>query len=433
VREAVPVETEVAATAEVQQPSLQRPGLRGRIAGFQTFRSLRYRNFRFFWFGILAGAAGSWMEQVALGWLIWKLTDSTFIVGATLGLRSLPYLIFSPLGGVIADRFDRRKMLLATQAGPIFFAAVMAVLVMNGWVTVWMVMIVALLSGTVSAVHNPVRQSLLPSLIPREDLPNGVALQSMGFQIMASIGPALAGILIALFAVGNVYIVLTVLYAFALFWTFPVRVAPRTHAVTPTSVLGSLRDGLHYIAGEPKVASLLLLAIFPIMFGWSVTSLLPTFADRALDVGAHGYGLLQTSMGIGAVIAVFIIASLSGQWMKGKWIVTAVVLMGVGLVCLSLAPTLGLALAGLGLAGAARMSFMTMMNTTIQMTVPDALRGRVMSVVMLDFGLSTFGGFLAGSLADVTSVRVAAAFLGTVCAMGGIYFWLKVRAIRQMT
>lgn len=412
--------------------TLVRPRLSARLTGIQTFRSLRHTNYRYFWFGILAAAAGSWMEQVALGWLVWKLTESTFMVGAAYGLRSFPYLLISPLGGVIADRFDRRRSLLMTQCGPLCFAGIMAVLILSGVIQVWQAMTVAFLSGIVQAVHNPVRQALVPNLVEREDVMNALALQSTGFQIMATLGPAVAGGLIVFTDIGGVYALLAVLYLLALLLTYRIKLLPRTRPATVPSVLQSLREGFTYIARQPLIASLLVLAIFPIMFGWSVTTLLPTFADRLLNVGPSGYGLLQTSLGIGAVVATITIASLHGHWIKGKIIVGMVAIMGTGIVLFAFAPALPPAMAFLAIAGAARMSFMTMVNTTIQLTVPDELRGRVMSVVMLDWGLTTLGGFIAGSLADLFSARIAAAFLGSVCMSAAAVFWLWVRPVRRL-
>lgn len=406
-------------------------GLKTRLSGIQTFRSLRYRNYRLLWIGILISAAGVWMEQVAISWLVWKLTESTFLVGILHMLRSFPLLLVSPFGGVIADRFDRRRVFLVTQAAPFLLAALLATLVVTGLVEVWHVMLIGLGGGMVHGVYNPVRQALIPSLVEREDLMNAVALQGSGFHLMGMLGPVFAGNLIWLMGIERVFVLIATLYALVVIITFQIRIPPQVRTGPVLPVVQSLREGFGYIAGQPLIASLLILAMFPIMFGWSVTTLLPTFADTILNAGERGYGWLMTALGLGAVTATFTVASMRGGWPKGKLIVGAVPVLGLAIIAFAFSPSLLLSLPLLVIAGAARMVFMALMTTSIQLIVPDALRGRVMSVVMLDWGLTAVGSFLAGSLAGVFDVQTTAVFLGSMCVLAGSFAWLHVPVIRN--
>jgi MFS family permease len=307
----------------------------------------------------------------------------------------------------------------------------MAALALSGRAEVWHVFVIGILGGAFQAVNHPVRHALVPSLVPREDMMNAIALQATGFQLMAVVGPGLAGTLLTVMDVGDVFALIAVLYTLVLFTTIPISVPPRERLTAALPVLQSLSEGFRFIAGHRLISSVMVLAVFPIVFGWSVTTLLPTIADRVLNVGASGYGLLQAALGIGSVVSTIGVASMHGSWARGKLMLGAVVFLGLGIMAFSVSPWLLLATFCLAVAGGGRMGFMSLVNTTLQMHTPDHLRGRVMSVVMLQFGLTMAGGFIAGFVADIVSVQLAGVLLGATCVLAGAYFWVRRPVIRD--
>lgn len=396
-----------------------------------TFRSLRYHNYRSIWFGIVFGSLGQWMEQVALGWLVYELTESPFLLSVVVGARSVPLLLFGPFGGVAADRFDRRRMLLISQAIVMVLAFIIALLTITGRVQVWHLALISFLGGCAWSFNIPARQSLVPNVVPRGEVMNAVALQSSGFQMTAIIGPTVAGLLIAIIGAGGVFLVNSALFVFVLFATWQLRLSAKEVDGEVLSVGRSLLEGLKFVRSDRIIFTALLLALFPTVFGLPVVAMMPVFARDVLRIGAQGLGYLNSALGVGAIVATLSIASIANVSRKGRVLIVACTTLGCFLMLFSQSRWVPLSLVALLFVGASRMGFMALINTAIQLTVPDQYRGRVMSLLALDFGLTPLGTLLAGTIATYWGVQVAITLFGLICATAGVVAWLRLRYFRE--
>src|SRR3990170_174160 len=396
-----------------------------------TFRSLRYHNYRSIWFGIVFGSLGQWMEQVALGWLVYELTGSPLQLSLVIGARSLPLLLFGPFGGVAADRFDRRRILLASQAIVMILAFIVAMLTLTGRAQVWQLALISFLGGWAWAFNIPARQSLIPNVVPEGEVMNAVALQASGFQMTAIVGPSIAGLLIAVVDAGGVFLVNSALFVLVLFATWQLRLPPKAPDGEVLSVGRSMLEGFRFVRSDRTIFTALLLALFPTVFGLPVVAMMPVFARDVLHVGAQGLGYLNSALGVGAIIATLTIASMGDLSRKGRLLILACFSLGCFLVLFSQSRWLVLSLGALLFVGGSRMSFMALTNTSIQLSVPDQYRGRVMSLLALDFGLTPLGTLLAGTIATYWGVQAAIGLFGIVCATAGAVGWLRLREFRD--
>lgn len=369
------------------------------VGGLRTFSSLRHRDYRLLWVGTMFMSAGQWIQQVTLGWLAYDLTGSAVVLGALNGLRSLPFLVSSPVAGVAADRMDRRKLLLWAQALLMATAWGMGLLVVSGWLQVWHLFVFTLLTALPWSFSQTVRQTLPPNLVPRADLMNAIALTSAGFNLMKIVGPAVGGVLIALFGAGGNFFVQGAAFAMVLSLVFAMRVPPTPVQARQASVYANMKEGLAYVWRDPLVFGLMVAALVPNVFAMPVyQSLMPVFQKDVLGLGPEALGLLLAAPGLGAVVATLTLASVAHRVRrKGVLLLSGLALLGLSLVGFSRAPTLPFALAALVGVGICQMLFSSTAQTLIQEVVPDALRGRVMSIYMLDHGLAPLGALLAGT------------------------------------
>ncbi|MEF3275758.1 MAG: MFS transporter [Chloroflexus sp.] len=364
------------------------------------FRALRHRNYRLFFAGQLISLTGTWMQSVAQGWLVLRLSDSPFWLGSVAAANSLPVLLFSLFAGTVADRFPKRRVLLVTQSTAMLLAAILTGLTLSGLVRIEHVLVLALLLGVVNAFDAPARQAFTVEMVGREDLLNAIALNSSIFNGARTVGPAVAGIIVAWIGEGPAFLLNTLSFgavlASLLSMRLDARVAPRQHR-------GSLFSaGLRYIAGEPTVRALLLRAAAVSFFCFVHIPLLPVFARDILHIGAAGLGWLSAASGLGSLVAALILAQLHDDARRGKLLATAALLYAPLLIGFTFARNLPLALGLIGLCGWAGVTTMALTNTLIQLIVPDDLRGRVMSVfTLMLMGLSPLGGMIAGSVAEL--------------------------------
>src|SRR5712692_8849397 len=335
-----------------------------------AFRSLEHRNFRLLWFGTLVSHSGDWMDQIALNWLVYQLTDSAIYLGVLNFCRMLPILVFTLLGGVAADRLERRRLMFTTQTAALLLALVLAVLVSSGLVQVWMVLVVAVGRGVMMSFNQPARQSLISELVPRHDLMNAIALNSATLNLTRVLGPALGGVLIATIGVAGVFYLnaasfLAVLYALAVM-RFP-EFVPRAHR----GVLVDLTGGLRYLAGHAVLRTLVLLALLPMLFGIPYMTMLTVFAKDVLAVGATGLGLLSACSGVGAVADALFVASLYEFDRRGHLMLAGLVAFGVALMVFAFSPVLWLSMLALVAVGASQQVYMATNNTLIQIHVDE--------------------------------------------------------------
>ena len=383
--------------------------LRGR-----TFRSLRrHRNYRLFFAGQLVSVAGTWMQNIALAWLVIQLSSSAIAVGALVFCRFLPFLLLGLVAGVVVDRLDTRRLLIGTQVTAMVVSVVLAVVTLTGAATLPVVYALAALGGLILVVDAPGRQTLTFQMVGPRELPNAVALNSGLFNASRVIGPALAGVVIAIGGVGLCFVInalsfLTVLVALHLM---------REEELTPvtksgeTRMLAGIREGLAWSARSPLALTVLVVVTAVSTVGFNFNVLVPLLASETLDVGAGMFGLLSAGFGLGALVGALATATLGRASIK-TFVGGAV---GFSLTMLALAPvgTVAVALVLLFGLGFCFSLFTASANALLQLASPDHLRGRVVSLYLFAFaGLAPVGGLVAGWLTDVGGTELAFGFAG---------------------
>lgn len=387
-------------------------------ADIRTFRALRNRDYALLWSGQMGNSASLWVEAIARNWLIWELTGSGTMLAMVNLLRTLPMLIFGVFAGVAADRFDKRKILLIANAFTFLNKAVLAALILSGKVEVWHVMLTAFLAGASMAFEQPTRTAIIPSLIKGEALNSAIALNSAAMNVTRVIGPATAGLLLTPIGTGGVCAVAATVYLFTLVANFYMRVPKETPvSMDERSMWTDMLEGFRYVYKEKQVFSMILLALVPIVIAWPYQTLLPMFADNVLGVGSSGYGFLNTAAGVGALLAVIVIASMSRVKRKGLMTLLAVLVFGVLLIGFSQSKSMPLSLSLMVGVGFMSTSVMVLTNTVLLTVSPPELHGRVMGVYRLDRGLMPLGQIAAGGFSDAIGAPQTMLYMGGLCAL----------------
>jgi MFS family permease len=402
-----------------------------RRAAGQTFRSLRTRNYRLYFTGQAISWIGTWMQSVAQAWLILTLTHSGVAIGVTLALQYGPILLLGPWGGVLADRLDKRKLLMATQTAAGTLALVLGLLTVTHVVEPWMVFVLAGVFGLVTAVDNPARQSFVVEMVGPKDLPNAVSLNSVLMNSARIIGPGLAGLLIATVGTGPCFLLNGASFAAVLFALWRMRPAELLVGERAVRSKGQLREGLAYVARNPSLRRPLVLMFAVGLFGFNFATLLPLFATESLHQGPGGYGVLFSAMGIGAVAGGLVIAF---RGSVGDRLMTAsAAAFGVGVSVLAVMPAYGWALAAMIPIGVANTVFISTSNSLLQAHATPAMRGRVMALFgMVFLGTTPIGAPLAGWAAEVFGPRATLALSGVIVLLAaGVTGWALRRSARS--
>lgn len=378
----------------------------------QTFSSLQYRNFRLLWFGTVFVSGGNWVQQVTLGWLALELSGSAFQVGVVLGLRAAP-LLLAPIAGAVADRFDRRKIMLIDHAVLAALALGFAVVVLGGYVQLWHLYVFSFSTGIAWSVNNPVRQTLVGNSVPKEALMNAVALNSMAFNSTRIFGPAAGGLLLTFFGPGVNFLIQGLFYVGVMAVIIPFRSEYTTdHATTRSkSIFHNVREGFRYVGSNQTTLTIILVTLIPTLTMMSfVMTLMPVYAVEVMgQKSGEGWilGLLLTASGLGGFLGTLLLAAFSGIRAKGRLIIIALFTSALSIILLSQVGTLWVAMVILVLIMGAQMAVMTTNNAVLQMTTPDEMRGRVIGVYMMDIGMMPLGGLVGGFIADAASVQTA--------------------------
>lgn len=397
----------------LESPANVAAGPQGFLA--KTFFSLRHVNYRYLWFGTVFMSAGQWIQQVTLGWLIYDLTGSSVLLGVLNGLRALPFLIASPIAGVFADRMDRRRLVMATECVLTITALIMGLLVAVGVLQLWHLFVFTLVTGLAWACVDPIRQSMVPTLVPKEDLMNAVALNSAAFNMTKVIGPSLGGLLIVVFGVAGNFFVQATAYAIVLLFVYWMAVPATPPDARTASPIANLKEGLAYVWSNPKVFALMAAALVPRIFAMPFQTLMPVFQKDVLRVGPEGLGMLLAAPGLGALLAGLALATLSSRIERqGVFMLFSLVMLGFMMNLFSWTTSFPLALLALVGEGAFQIFYMATTNTMIQLIVPDRLRGRVMSIYALDRGLMPIGSLLAGVSAHYIGAPATVSLMGAV-------------------
>ncbi|MGH2600697.1 MAG: MFS transporter, partial [Dehalococcoidia bacterium] len=356
--------------------------------GRRTIASLRHRDFALLWSSSAVMSGGQWLQQVTLSWLVFDWTGSAFLLGLINGVRLLPFLFTSPISGVLADRMDRRRLMLVTQVYLFVTTLLMGLLLLAGQAQIWHLFVFTFLSGLGWSFTMPVRQSLVSALVPREDVLNAVALSSAAFNLTRMIGPAVGGLLLVTVGGAGNFIAQAGCYAVVIAMVAAMRVPPipRSADRPRESMWSSMADGVRYVRRTPSVLALLTLALVPMTLGMPYQSLLPIFAADVYGLGAGGLGFLIAIAGVGSFVATMWVAG-SDLAHKGKIQLIALGGMGLSLALFGQTPWLAPALLFLLVLGACQMAYMTINQTLLQTTAPEEVRGRVMSLYMLNVGL----------------------------------------------
>jgi MFS family permease len=401
------------------------------VAGFGTwaggtFRSLRIRNYRLFATGQIVSNTGTWMQRIAQDWLVLSLTNSSTAVGITTALQFLPMLLFGLWGGVVADRYPKRRTLIFTQSVMGLLAAALAVLTLTGTVRVWYVYLIALLLGFATVVDNPTRQSFVTEMVGEKDLRNAVSLNSAIFQSARLIGPAVAGVLINAVGAGWAFGLNALSFGGVLTGLVLMRPQELFPAPRIARAKGQLREGLRYIAGRKELIWPIVLVGFIGTFGYNWAIVLSAFAKNVFHHGAGTYGLFNTLMAVGSLVGALLAARRTTT--RLRLLVFAAVGFGALEIVAALAPWFAVFAPLLLVIGLVGMTFNNAANTTVQLAAAPEMRGRVMGVYMLVFtGGTPIGGPLIGWITEAYGARVGLTIGGGVAALaaaavGGILF-----------
>jgi MFS family permease len=376
-------------------------------------RALGHRDFRLFWCGQLVSLIGTWMQSVGQAWLVLELTNSPFRLGLIGALQFGPILLFSFLSGAISDRVRKRRLLLGTQTALMLQAFTLAVLVWSGHVQFWHVAVLAALYGLATTLDMPSRQAYIAHLVPRGDLMNAIALNSAVFNGARVVGPAMAGLLVARYGTAAAFVMNGASFIAVIGALAAIRTEGTPSPRRGIGLRAEIAEGVRYAAGTPRVALVMALLMVVGLFVVNMNVLVPLIAREVLHEGAHGFGLLMASLGLGAVTGALAVAVLSvGRPPLGMVVGPALAAAGL-LLLLSTARHFGTTAAVLVALGFAQIVFMTTCNTTVQIAVPDELRGRVMGLYALVFaGMTPIGALIMGTVAEHWGVSRA-------CAVGG--------------
>ncbi len=378
------------------------PGLPARLFAPRTgmLRALRHRNYRLFWTGNFISNLGTWMYQVALGWLVLELTNSPLWLGVVGFCQYAPALIFSLPAGVLADRVNRRKFLLGTHSAMLLLTLTLAVLVRLGIVTYREILAIAFLLGTAQALNAPSYHAMVQDTSSKEDVLNAVAMNSIQYNISRFLGPAIAGILVSTIGLAICFYINSLSFLAPIVTLSLLHYRPGVQAAAG-SVLERLGEGLGYIWRHRHILLLISLVIMVSLFGLPYLIFLPVFARDVLRVGARGLGYMVSAGGVGALLGALVLASWSPERRRGPLVLSAAVLFFAGVLLLALSQNFYLSLGALLVVGGAMVCSVATVNSLIQTLVPDAVRGRVLSMHTMAFlGFSPLGSLLVGFLAN---------------------------------
>jgi MFS family permease len=394
------------------------------------FRALRSRNYRLFFSGQIISLIGTWMQSVAQAWLVYRLTHSSLLLGLVGFAGQIPVFLLASIGGMVADRHSRYRIVIATQTTAMLLALILSALTLHGHIKVWEIMVLASCLGVVNAFDIPTRQAFVVEMVGPQDMMNAIALNSAMVNSARILGPAVAGITVAAIGEGWCFFANGVSYIAVIVGLLLMRVTPRPRH-NQRSGLHSLVEGFHWVARTAPIRALLLLLGLVSLTGMPYVVLMPIFADRVLHSGARGLGLLMGAAGVGALAGTMALAARQGVRGLGRWVMFAAMGFGVSLILFSFSHWFWLSVLFLMPAGFALILQMASSNTLIQSMVPDELRGRVMAVYSMMFmGMAPFGALLAGAIAQHVGAPLTVRLGGMVSLAGGAVFALAWPAMR---
>lgn len=394
---------------------------RGRLS--RTFSALRYRDFRLLWIGAFLSTTGTWMQTIAQGWLVLEMTNSPFLLGVDGFLATGPMIVFSLFGGVIADRIERRKIMLFSQYLQMTFALILAALIWGGNVQVWHIFLLSFLTGSAQSFSGPAYISLLPLLVKREDVPNAIAMNSMQFNLARVIGPILAGAALLAFGPAICFTINGLSFFAVIVALLLIRSPAMTRSDGKAGWVADMKDGFRFVTSRPKLLKLTFLAFAGTFLGMPIITFLPVVAKSIFGLKANGYAWMMTTYGIGSVTGALLIAATAHAAKKGKLALELQLAFACLLIAFAFSRSLPLSLLIAFCAGICIVGVIALYSSLVQLTASDEMRGRVMSIFMLAFrGGMPLGNLLAGYVAQRWSITVALAVNGAVLASVALFF-----------
>jgi MFS family permease len=398
---------------------------------------LRHRNFRLFWFGQIISLTGTWMQIVAQGWLVYRLTDSPLMLGLVNVVGLLPVVPISLLGGAISDRVSRRNLILVTEVVLMGQAFVLALLTWGGLIQVWHVMVLSFVLGAAAALEQPARLAFIMDVVGKEDLTNAVALNSSVYNAARIVGPAIAGLLVASIGEAGCFFVNGVTYLGVIVALLAIRLpqkAPKpAERAQEQRLAGSVVDGLKYTWNTRVIRSLMIIVALSSFLTLPYITLMPVFAGSVLQAGPEGLGFLMTSVGVGAIIGALLVANVRAGH-RGKWLTVANVVAPMFLLFFCLSQSFLFSIALVLLVGGGNAVRQTLANSLIQLSTSGVYHGRVMSVFNLVFnGMSRVGALVVGGVAEVTGAPLAVGAGAVVSALVGVAIIWLMPEVRQLT
>lgn len=400
----------------------------------RVFRALRYRNYRLFFIGQGISLIGTWMQQVAMSWLVYSLTNSAWLLGVVAFSGLISNALLTPFAGVLVDRLDRHRILVVTQALAMLQALTLAAVVLTGSAAVWNLILLSIALGLINGFDMPTRQSFVLDMVyNREDLGNAIALNSSLFNAARLIGPSIAGVLVALVGEGLCFLINGISFAAVIACLLAMRIAPTPARGGKENFLRGMKDGANYAFGFPPVKYIIILLAFSALVAMPYPVLMPIFAKEVLQGGANTLGFLMASAGVGALAGAVYLASRKNVFGLDKVIVVSSCSFGVGLICFSFSRVTILSMLFMAVTGFGMVVQLAASNTILQTIADDDKRGRVMGFFVMSFmGLAPFGSLLFGGLADVIGAPYTLLIGGACVLAGGVIFARKFSSVKDM-
>ena len=389
----------------------------------QVFASLKNRNFRLYFGGQCVSLVGTWMQQIAMSWLVFRLTGSVFLLATVTFMAQIPVLVVTPYMSVFVDRFNRRALLVVTQSLSMVQALLMALLTLTGWIEVWHIMVLSLLIGLINALDNPTRQSFYPSLVPAEKLGNAIALNSAVINGSRLIGPAVGGVLIGLLGEGICFLLNGVSYIAVIIALLMMRIKPNRETVVKQRVWEDMRDGFLYVAHDMPIRSLLLLMSAISFFGLPLMTFIPAYVKTILGGESEILGLLLSCVGVGSFIAALFLAARKSVLGLGKVVMLSGALLGIGLVVMSFVTVPWVAAVLCVPVGFTIIAAVASINTLLQTLSREDKRGRVMGYMAMAFtGMAPVGSMVLGAIEKFAGLQNIILLSGACCFIASLIF-----------
>ncbi len=387
------------------------------VFSFKTlFAAFRHRNYRLYWGGFSLSLIGTWMQTLAMGWLVWRMTGSPFWLGVVGAMPQLPSLLLGSIGGAIVDRTVKRRLLIVTQTGMALCALVLGIITLMGVARLSDIIVIAVISGVFAAVDAPARLAFVTDVVGKEDLGNAVALNSTMFNAARLVGPAIAGFLVPVIGESGCFLINAVSYLALIIGLLMMRNLPKPAPASDEPLLLQLREAYRFVKASPIHSALILNVIVFAGLGFSYTTLMPVFADQILERGVRGLGALMGAVGIGALVGGIWQAAQPRDAKRGYMVILGAFGLTIGLLLFALSRNYVLSLAVLPIVGFSGIAMLASTNTLLQTLSPDHLRGRVLGFYTTAFlGIIPIGSFIVGILAEHTSAALTLALMSVIC------------------